>query len=555
MVFRSFLGAINQLIRKTTSGISGPAQDSRDITEAVIFGPDAIHNQYLYNLIERAKLGSLYFNIETNNAWFSPAAQEILGLNQSYVITYEGFRKLVHPDDKPVFDKMIIETAGSNTSSENILKIIKSDSANKELRIISLFLSSVNHDDRTKPISLIAGLIQDITKQEKLKRELTKAKDKAEDSDRYKTILLYNFSHDIRTPMNSIIGFSELLNIGNLAYEKRSEFIRIIKEQGAALLRKIDDFTEFTKIETGKITIRRSPCNIELLLNEIILVFKQYKSLHKKENLEIRIVYPPVKGISLYTDPGRLQQLISNLLGNAIKYADRGLVEISYKRNADQNIEFSIKTPSSISIREGHKKSSLRAWEDEIMKSDETELGITISKNLAKLLGGKLWIELDSNDESVICFTIPYKEIPESYHQITPEEELIIPSYNWKDKVILIVEDDEVNHKFLEAVLQNTSATLLHASNGVQAIELCKSISKIDLILMDIRMPEMDGLQATRHIREFNVKVPIIAQSAFTSEQVDDQYLDAGCNDMILKPINIKEFLDKAAKCFKEYYE
>jgi CheY-like chemotaxis protein len=135
---------------------------------------------------------------------------------------------------------------------------------------------------------------------------------------------------------------------------------------------------------------------------------------------------------------------------------------------------------------------------------------------------------------------------------MNPEEEYTIPSYTWKDKVILVVEDDEINFKFLEAVLQDTSAQVLYARNGLEAIELCKSINKIDLVLMDIKMPEMDGFEATRRIREFNRKIPIIAQTAFVLEQELNKCQEAGCNDYLTKPIDIKEFFEKIDSYLKE---
>jgi two-component system sensor histidine kinase/response regulator len=316
----------------------------------------------------------------------------------------------------------------------------------------------------------------------------------------------------------------------------------------------IDDLVELTKIESGKITIRKSPCNIDLLLSELQVVFNQYKVLQNKEHLDIRVSYPDSRGLILFTDPGRLQQLISHLINNSIKYTEKGWMEIGYRLVSEQRIEFFVKDTGIGLSRDLQKRIFGRVAEEEFLpgKPEVPGLGLTISKNLIKLLGGKMWVESELGQGSTFYFTIPFEEVPETYHQLASEEEFVIPSYTWKDKVILVVEDDEVNFKFIEAVLQDTAVNILHARNGIQAVELCKSISKIDLVLMDIKMPEMNGFQATRIIREFNRKIPIIAQTAFVPETELNKCLEAGCNDHIAKPIEIKEFFEKVDRFLKE---
>jgi CheY-like chemotaxis protein len=316
----------------------------------------------------------------------------------------------------------------------------------------------------------------------------------------------------------------------------------------------IDDVVELTKMESGKITIRKSPCNIDLLFNELLIVFNQYKVTQNKEHLDIRVNYPPSHAIVIYTDPGRLQQLISHLINNSIKFTEKGWIEIGYKLVSEQRIEFYVKDTGIGLSRELQKRIFGRVAEEESItgKPESAGLGLSISKNLIRLLGGKIWVESELGQGSTFFFTVPFEEVPDTYHKMAPEEEFVIPSYTWKDKVILVVEDDEVNYKFLEAVLQDTAVTILHASNGFQAVELCKSINKIDLVLMDIKMPEMDGFQATRLIREFNRKVPIIAQTAFVLENEWNRCLEVGCNDRITKPIEIKEFFEKVDKFLKE---
>ncbi len=436
------------------------------------------------------------------------------------------------------------------------MKIARYDGDSREFRLIAMQITSIVTTEAGVSDSLtFLGSIKDITRQDKARRDIIKVKEKAEESERLKNSLLTNLSHEIRTPMNSIIGFSELLNIGNLPFDKRLEYVKTIKNQGILLLKMIDDVIEVTRMETGKITIRKSPCNLDLLINELLLIFNQYKLNQNKEHLEIKVNYPENRGIVIYTDPGRLQQLISNLVNNSIKYTEKGWIEIGYKPLSDQRIEFYVKDTGIGLSRDLQKRIFGRVAEEDSLagKPEGAGLGLTIAKNLIRLMGGKIWVESELEQGSTFFFTIRYEEVPDTYHKMAPEEEYVLPSYTWKDKVILVVEDDEVNFKFIEAVLHDTSAQVLHARNGIQAVELCKSINKIDLVLMDIKMPEMDGYEATRQIREFNRKVPIIAQTAFILETELDKCHEVGCNDLITKPIEIKEFFEKIDKFLIEH--
>ena len=519
-------------------------------------GSDDLRSNFiiLAKSIELNNIGFWIKHIDNDSIWLSLKAKEIFGIKNDNGCSLEQLISLILPEDKPDFERTLKIIQPDGKLHELELKIARYEGESREFRLIHMKIICVSDESLYTGSPVILGSLRDITREDKAKRDLIKAKEKAEESERLKNILLTNISHEIRTPMNSIIGFSELLNIGNLTYEKRFEYVKTIKNQGILLLKMIDDMVELTKMESGHVTIKKSPCNIDLLLNELLIVCNQFKLAQNKENLEIELDFPATRGIITFTDQGRLLQLALNLVSNSIKYTEKGLIEIGYKPPVDQRIEFHIKVTGTALSRALQKKTMSRLPEEEISagKSEESGLDLTISKNLIRLLGGKIWVESEPDRALLSIFTIPFEEVPETYHQMAPEEEYVIPSYTWKDKVILIVEDDEVNFKFLEAVLQDTSVQLIHARNGLQAVELCKSINKIDLVLMDIKMPEMDGFEATRQIREFNRKIPIIAQTAFVHENELDKCQDAGCNDQITKPIEIKEFFEKVDKYLKE---
>ncbi|NJK87175.1 MAG: response regulator [Bacteroidales bacterium] len=355
-----------------------------------------------------------------------------------------------------------------------------------------------------------------------------------------------NISHEIRLPMNSIVGFAELINIGNISAESRKEYIRIIKQQSNQLLKFIDDISEFAKFESGAIKINKTPCNLNLLLNELLIYFNQQKKLQKKEHIELNVSIPDKKGIVIYTDTGRLHQLFSNILDNAIKFTEKGHVNFGYSEK-DGKIEFFVKD-TGIGLTKEEQKfvfDRFKTHEETITRKYEGGgLGLTIARGIAKLLGGKIWIDSEPGKGSAFYFNIPFEPAPDEKANLI-EEEQVVNVYNWKGKIMLVVEDDEVNYKFIETVLSENQAKVLRAENGLQAIELCKTINRLDIILMDIKMPKMDGFEATRQIRKINKSIPIIAQTAYATEEDRDNCLAVGCNDQVAKPINIEELLLK----------
>ena len=245
---------------------------------------------------------------------------------------------------------------------------------------------------------------------------------------------------------------------------------------------------------------------------------------------------------------------MANLISNSIKFTEKGFIEFGHLIPSDGKIEFFVRD-TGVGLSKDEQKNIFSRFADEemdIKKYEGSGLGLTLSKHLVKLLGGRIWVESEPGKGSVFRFTIPYEQIPADHHESFSADEEEYPRFKWKDRVILIVEDDEVNFRFLEAILDDSEAQILHASNGFQAVELCRSISKIDLVLMDIKMPEMDGLEATRQIRQFNKKIPVIAQTAFIMEIDPDKCLAVGCNAVIGKPIEIKEFLEKINDFLRE---
>jgi CheY-like chemotaxis protein len=236
-------------------------------------------------------------------------------------------------------------------------------------------------------------------------------------------------------------------------------------------------------------------------------------------------------------------------------YTDRGYIEIGYYKTEDQKLEFYVKDTGIGFNREEQKymfDRLLQAQETTIKKFEGLGLSLTISRGLVKLMGGRIWVESEPGSGSTYYFQIPFEELPHTDSTEEAEDVSVIKQYNWKDKLFLVVEDDEVNYKFLEAVIHNAEAKVIKADNGYQAIDLCKSINKIDLVLMDIKLPDISGFEATRQIRKLNKTIPIIAQTALVLESEKEKCIKAGCNDHITKPIEIEKLLKTISKYLNE---
>jgi CheY-like chemotaxis protein/nitrogen-specific signal transduction histidine kinase len=389
------------------------------------------------------------------------------------------------------------------------------------------------------------------TENKKLEKELHKTREIALRSDKLKSTFLANMSHAIRTPMNAIIGFSELIGMESVNASTKLEYSRIINEKGQQLLSLIDDLIEISRIETGKLELSYTPIKLDEFMDEIFSSTLQKKLKAGKDQVELIVEKNSLEEFGqIQSDPGRIQQIFNNILAFSIRNTSKGNIRFGYSIKDPKTIEFFIIDTGIGLNKEDQKNVFDYFWQFEDITHQniaETGLALTIAKNLVELLGGKITFtsELDKGNEFI--FTLPVEKtgkLSETLHSETAihhEAERLEP--NWKDKVILVVEDDAVNYQFIEALLEKTQAQLLHAENGSQALELCKTINKIDLILMDIKLPERNGYQITREIKSFRNEIPIIAQTAFQVNEVRKKCLEAGCEDVISKPVEIELIL------------
>lgn len=405
----------------------------------------------------------------------------------------------------------------------------------------------------------ILGIARDITirkemelaqkKHEQEEKELyfklLAAKEKAEESERLKMAFLANMSHEIRTPMNGIIGFMELLKEPNLEEQSRKEYINLVNISGQRLLSTINDIMEISKIESGELTIHSDIINLEELMR---YYYNFFQPETESKSLELKL------GFHLYgqeseilSDKPKIDSILTNLIKNAIKFTDKGCIEFGNYID-DEDVVFYVRDTGKGIKDDMHHQIFERFVQADNHFSRSYEgsgLGLAIAKAYAEVLGGKIWVHSEPYKGSTFSFSIPYATpLYCDFEAKTPEMRLDNEN---KQKTILIAEDDEISFRYLEKILKDDTFKLIHAKTGVEAVTLAREVKDISLILMDIKMPEMDGLEATRLIRSFDQDIMIIAQTAYALKDDEHKAIEAGCNAYISKPVK-KELLMQLIK-------
>ena len=377
-------------------------------------------------------------------------------------------------------------------------------------------------------------------------RQLTQAKEKAEEHERLKTIFLQNMSHEIRTPMNGIIGFLELLKEPDLDSETRRKYIDIVIKSGKRLLTTINNIIEISKIDSRQIAVHPARVNIPEVM-EFYYNFFQPQAREKKIDLKISQKLDETNGIIL-TDKFIFDNILTNLIGNAIKFTDQGYVEIGNYKKGEELI-FYVKDTGVGIPSERHKaifKRFVQANLNITRPHEGSGLGLAIVKAYVKALQGNIWLESEENKGSTFFFSIPYT--PVGGEEPAPENGNHIYQVSNKPLKILIAEDDNISYLFISQILKRPEIELIRAKSGRECVELLRKNPDVDLVLMDIKMPEMNGIEATKEIRTFNRSVPIIVQTAYTSSGDKEKALEVGCNDYITKPIDRERLLQLIRK-------
>jgi len=374
----------------------------------------------------------------------------------------------------------------------------------------------------------------------KLLKELTQAKVRAEESDRLKSAFLANMSHEIRTPMNGILGFSDLLKTPNLSGDQQQKYIRVIEKSGERMLNIINDIVDISKIEAGlmKMDIKESNVNEQI---EYIYTFFKPEVEAKGMQLFFKNTLP-AKEATIKTDREKLFAILTNLIKNTIKYSNEGSIEFGYilkmgSETVDQSrnteLEFFVKDTGIGIPKDRHDAIFERFIQVDTMDKMVRQgagLGLSISKAYVEILGGKIWVESEEGIGSTFYFTLPYTVELKENNSTKDNEVTDNTEDHIKNLKILIVEDDEASEMLLSMYVSGFSNEIIKARTGTEAVEICRNNPDIDLILMDIKMPGLNGYEATRQIRQFNQDIIIIAQTAYGLSSDREKSLDAGCN-------------------------
>jgi len=394
--------------------------------------------------------------------------------------------------------------------------------------------------------SVLQALVRDVTSSKKTEKALIDARLKAEDADRLKSAFLANMSHEIRTPLNSIIGFSEIMLDEETDPDEKEQFLQLISSAGKTLLQLIDDIIDISKIEAGQIRIAYSEFDLHQVLDEILSNAFNERKKREKEHIQVYLC----KGLDLdnffiESDPFRFRQIMMNLLVNALKFVDTGFIAFGYTQPKGGLIQFFVKdTGVGIEREKSHLIFQRFGQIDSTYKRnlDGTGLGLSICNSLTELLGGKIWFDSEEGKGTTFYFTLP---APRDLSHEDEDEAVRFGKINkdWSGLKFLIADDVKANYLFLKAVMKDTAAQILWAQNGNEALNMAKQHPDLSLVLMDIRMPETDGYEATKNIKALFPKLPIIAQTAFAETEDQKAALNAGCDDYITKPVSITELL------------
>jgi len=472
-----------------------------------------------------------------------PIVQGIRG-----VVSYIDDLEVEHPNGNRVlleiFGSPLTDSAGNIWASLVGFHDITERKKEQEALKLSEFVLKEKNEEY---LALNEELVESNNRISNINTELIAAREKAEENDMLKTAFLANMSHEIRTPMNAIIGFSEVLLKPTLSDEKQKFFTSVLNEACQQLLTVVNDVIDIAKVETKQVKLYKGEVDLNKLLQKSHSI---YSAIAQKKGNQISLLCNlPDNDCTVIADETKLSQIINNLLSNSIKFTTNGEIEMGYVED-NQFIKFYVKD-SGIGINaENHSIVFERFRQvevDDSRKFGGTGLGLSISKAFVELMGGQIWVESELEKGATFYFTIPYVLVKREKQIVNA---IISEKFDFSGKKIILVEDEHANYLLINNWLEETNAKVIYAANGLEAVSLFENNPEIDLVLMDIKMPEMNGFEATRIIKSIKKSIPVIALTAYAMAGDKAKCLEAGCDSYMSKPLKRQELLSLIASYF-----
>ena len=520
-------------------------------------------SQYARSLIEASLDPLVTISLEGKITDINKALIKVTGVSRKKLIGTDFSDYFIEPKKaregyKKVFEKGFVSNYPLTIRHKNgkLTDVLYNASVYKDNkgRVLGVFAAARDITAKKAKELTIANkeLLFQNEEKEKRAEELIIAKERAEESDRLKSAFLANMSHEIRTPMNGILGFAELLKEPGLTGETQREYISIIEKSGQRMLNILNDIVSLSKIESGLMDVNIKETDIN---QQIVFIHSFFKLEIERKGIRF-LIKKSLNGKKalIQSDSEKIYGILTNIVKNAVKFTHEGTIELGYRLKIEKEsseLEFYVKD-TGIGIPKDRQKSIFdRFIQADIsgeMAYQGAGLGLSISKAYVELLGGKIWVESEEGKGSTFYFTLPYRIEPKDWSE----------KYNENDDPevlglkILIAEDDDISGMLLSFMVKSCSEKVFRAKTGVEAVDIFHNNPDIDLILMDMQMPKLNGDEATRQIRQFNKEVIIIAQTGLILSNDDESLIDAGFNACISKPINKRKLFGLIQKYFKK---
>ena len=499
------------------------------------YSPD----QFYEILVQSANDGISFYDRNWNLKYANPTFYSMVGLDKdTYSFLDNGI--LIHPEDKDYQERRVLALT-RNGFHESELRLKHRDG-----HFVNLSTRSIVVKDDNGEVLGSLTISRDITRLKQVHEELIKAKFEAEASNRLKSSFLANISHEIRTPLNSVVGFSNLLLANGLSDEVKAEYIENINHNSEKLLQIIGDIIDLSRLESSQIEITYEEASLSSIVNEIIEeARKDIKRNEKSIFLSFKNNFEDNTDL-IFTDRIWLKRVLTHLMDNAIKFTLDGSVEFSYLKE-NENIIFKI-SDTGIGISKENLSRIFEEFRQEIdghhRPFEGLGIGLTLAKEVIERMGGKIYVKSEKGVGSEFSFSIPYRPAGSFKTKISAHiNSEMVSAINWSSRKCLIVDDNKDVLIYLNRILLDTGIKMITARSGFEAIEHIKSTPDIDVVLLDMQMPEMNGIETAAEIRKIRNNLPIIAQTAFIFNDDKDIILEAGCDACLIKPIRKEHLL------------